>query len=124
MSDPSTHFGYRAVPESQKSGLVKDVFDSVADKYDVMNDLMSLGAHRLWKRFAISQGSVGKGARVLDVAAGSGDLGLQFATRVGTEGMVVLTDVNAAMLNRGRDRLTDAGVVGNVHYVQGDAEGS
>jgi demethylmenaquinone methyltransferase/2-methoxy-6-polyprenyl-1,4-benzoquinol methylase len=98
------------------------VFTSVADKYDLMNDVMSFGIHRLWKRFAVSQAGVREGSRALDVAGGSGDLGIQFARRTGARGLVVTTDINAAMLARGRDRLTDEGIVANVEFVQADAE--
>ena len=122
MSKPATHFGYRQVSEEEKAGLVKEVFDSVVDKYDLMNDLMSLGAHRLWKKFTVDISGVHAGGRVLDVAAGSGDLAVQFAGKVGETGTVVLTDINNAMLKNGRRRLVDEGIVGNVHYVQADAE--
>ena len=122
MSDSSTHFGYRQIAAKEKARLVKDVFDSVVDKYDLMNDLMSLGAHRLWKSFAVALSSVHPGDRVLDVAAGSGDLAKQFAHKVGPSGTVVLTDINSAMLHRGRTRLVDNGIVANVRYVQSDAE--
>ena len=116
------HFGYRRVAEKDKAGLVREVFDSVVDKYDLMNDLMSLGAHRLWKNFTVEISGVNPGGRVLDVAAGSGDLAAQFAHRVGKTGTVVLTDINSAMLRNGRRRLVDRGILGNVHYVQADAE--
>src|SRR5580658_4840485 len=111
MSDPdnTTHFGYSDVAENEKSGRVREVFDSVAGKYDVMNDLMSLGMHRLWKRFALVLSGVGKGDRVLDIAGGTADMASLFARTVGSEGEVVLTDINAAMLARGRDRLLDEG---------------
>jgi demethylmenaquinone methyltransferase/2-methoxy-6-polyprenyl-1,4-benzoquinol methylase len=122
MTDPGTHFGFREVAENQKAGLVRGVFDSVADNYDLMNDLMSLGMHRLWKEFAIRLSGVHPGSRVLDVAAGSGDLARLLARRAGPEGSVTLTDINAAMLDRGRQRMTDDGIVGYVHYVQADAE--
>ena len=115
-------FGFREVPEDAKAGLVGGVFTSVADKYDLMNDVMSFGIHRLWKRFAVSQSGVRAGSRVLDVAGGSGDLGVQFARRTGARGRVVTTDINAAMLARGRNRFTDAGLVANVDFVQANAE--
>lgn len=118
----TTHFGYREVPESEKAGLVGGVFRSVADKYDLMNDLMSFGIHRLWKRFAIAQAAVRPGQRVLDLAGGTGDLTAQFARKVGETGGVVLADINEAMLAQGRIRLTNHGVAGNVEYVQADAE--
>ncbi len=120
--DKTTHFGFREVREVEKHHLVGDVFSSVADKYDLMNDLMSFGVHRAWKRFAVALSGVRCGERVLDVAAGSGDLARLFARRVGGSGEVYVTDINAAMLARARQRLTDAGVVGNVVYVQADAE--
>ena len=118
----ATHFGYRQVAEQEKAGLVREVFDSVVDKYDLMNDLMSVGAHRVWKNFTVGISGVHTGGRVLDVAAGSGDLALKFARKVGDTGTVILADINNAMLQRGRRRLVDAGIVGNVHYVQADAE--
>jgi demethylmenaquinone methyltransferase/2-methoxy-6-polyprenyl-1,4-benzoquinol methylase len=118
----TTDFGFREVPEDAKAGLVGEVFTSVADNYDLMNDVMSFGIHRLWKRFAVSQAGVRAGQRVLDVAGGSGDLGVQFARQAGSRGLVVSTDINAAMLARGRDRLIDNGIVANVEFAQGDAE--
>jgi len=120
--DKTTHFGYKQVPVAEKAGQVREVFDSVAPRYDVMNDLMSLGIHRLWKRQTVELAGVRRGQRVLDLAAGTGDLSERFAGIVGKEGEVVVTDINAAMLTRGRDRLVDAGVAGNVHYAQVDAE--
>jgi demethylmenaquinone methyltransferase/2-methoxy-6-polyprenyl-1,4-benzoquinol methylase len=105
----TTDFGYRNVPEDEKPSLVAGVFDSVASRYDLMNDLMSAGLHRLWKRFAVAQSFVGPGARVLDIAGGTGDLARLFAERVGASGEVILTDINATMLAAGRDRLLDAG---------------
>ncbi len=120
--DKYTHFGFRDVREKEKSRLVGEVFHSVADRYDLMNDLMSFGVHRMWKQFAAALSNVRSGDAVLDIAAGSGDLTKKFAHRVGESGLVVSTDINAAMLRRGRDRLADAGIVGNVFYVQADAE--
>jgi len=108
MSD-STHFGYENVPVDQKAKRVRGVFDSVAGKYDLMNDLMSAGLHRLWKRFAVNATGLRPGARVLDLAGGTGDLARLFADRVGPGGEVVLTDINHAMLAVGRDRMIDAG---------------
>jgi demethylmenaquinone methyltransferase/2-methoxy-6-polyprenyl-1,4-benzoquinol methylase len=122
MSKDSTHFGYQTVPEEQKAGLVRDVFDSVANRYDLMNDLMSGGLHRLWKRFTISQAAARRGQTILDLAGGTGDLARAFAGRVGQSGHVVLADINAAMLHEGRRRLTDAGVAGNLSIAQVDAE--
>jgi demethylmenaquinone methyltransferase/2-methoxy-6-polyprenyl-1,4-benzoquinol methylase len=119
---PHTHFGYEEVDTAEKARRVRGVFDSVADRYDLMNDLMSFGIHRLWKRFAAEQSGLRAGQRVLDVAAGTGDLARLYATRVGATGHVILTDVNAHMLERGRGRLLDAGIAGNVSYVQADAE--
>ncbi|HUQ29845.1 MAG TPA: bifunctional demethylmenaquinone methyltransferase/2-methoxy-6-polyprenyl-1,4-benzoquinol methylase UbiE [Usitatibacter sp.] len=106
----STHFGYQQVPEEEKAKRVGDVFKSVAPSYDVMNDLMSLGLHRVWKRFALEMSGVREGSRVLDVASGSGDLACAFARRAGPQGQVWMTDINAAMLAVGRDKLIDAGV--------------
>ncbi len=125
MSEPrdkTTHFGFREVPEAAKSGMVADVFHSVAGKYDLMNDVMSFGIHRLWKRFAVEQSGVRHGSRVLDVAGGSGDLTAQFARLVGADGEVVIADINDSMLNVGRSRLADRGIAGNVEFVQADAE--
>ena len=108
MTD-KTHFGYQQVPEDEKAKRVGEVFSSVAPSYDLMNDLMSLGLHRLWKRFAIDMSGVRAGSRVLDVASGSGDLAAAFQRRVGPEGVVWMTDINGAMLQVGRDKLIDAG---------------
>jgi demethylmenaquinone methyltransferase/2-methoxy-6-polyprenyl-1,4-benzoquinol methylase len=116
----TTHFGFSAVAETEKAQRVAEVFTSVAGKYDVMNDLMSLGLHRLWKRFAIQISVVRAGERVLDVAGGSGDLSRQFARRVGEDGQVWLTDINKAMLRVGRDRLIDEGA--SMPVAQCDAE--
>ena len=104
-----THFGYHNVGEAEKAARVAGVFSSVAAKYDLMNDLMSAGLHRLWKAFAVALARVREGERVLDVAAGSGDMTLEFSRRAGASGEVWLTDVNRAMLERGRDRLLDRG---------------
>ncbi len=109
MSDNTTHFGFQKVNESEKARKVAEVFDSVASRYDLMNDLMSAGLHRLWKAFTIAQSGVREGSRVLDIAGGTGDLSLAFAKKVGKRGQVVLTDINNAMLSRGRDRLLDKG---------------
>lgn len=109
MSDNTTHFGFQKVNESEKARKVAEVFDSVASRYDLMNDLMSAGLHRLWKAFTIAQSGVREGSRVLDIAGGTGDLSLAFAKKVGKSGQVVLTDINNAMLSRGRDRLLDKG---------------
>ena len=115
-----TDFGFQKVPEDEKAKRVGGVFTSVAKSYDVMNDLMSLGLHRVWKRFTIERSGVRAGDRVLDVAGGTGDLAREFTRRVGESGMVVLTDINGAMLGVGRDRLLDDGVV--VPATQCDAE--
>lgn len=115
-----THFGFKTVPEEEKSKHVADVFTSVSSKYDVMNDLMSLGLHRLWKRFAVNVSGVRAGQRVLDVAGGSADLSRLFLKEVGSNGQVVLTDINSAMLRAGRDRLLDDGITTPV--TQCDAE--
>ena len=115
-----THFGFETVEESEKAGRVKDVFSSVAQKYDLMNDLMSLGLHRLWKAYTIQVSGARTGERVLDIAGGTGDLASAFARRVGPTGEVWLTDINNAMLARGRDRMLDEGLLGPV--AQCDAE--
>jgi len=120
--DDPTHFGYRTVPRSQKASLVRGVFDSVASRYDVMNDLMSFGLHRLMKRITLDEAAVRPGQRVLDLAGGTGDLALGFSRRVGRDGQVVLSDINAAMLGEGRSRLIDAGALVNVDYALADAE--
>ena len=118
----STDFGFQRIPPEDKARRVRGVFDSVADNYDLMNDLMSAGAHRIWKRFTLALANLRPGQRALDVAGGTGDLAAGLARQVGERGLVVLTDINAAMLRRGRDRLIDAGCVGNVEYVQANAE--
>jgi demethylmenaquinone methyltransferase/2-methoxy-6-polyprenyl-1,4-benzoquinol methylase len=117
-----THFGYRTVDASEKANLVRGVFDSVAHRYDLMNDLMSLGVHRLWKRLAIELAAVRPGQRVLDLASGTGDLADRFTDLVGPEGYVVMSDINAAMLGVGRDRMIDRGHAGNIGYAQINAE--
>ncbi|MFZ5654368.1 MAG: bifunctional demethylmenaquinone methyltransferase/2-methoxy-6-polyprenyl-1,4-benzoquinol methylase UbiE [Pseudomonadota bacterium] len=123
MSDPdSTDFGFQRVPRAEKARRVGRVFDSVASRYDLMNDLMSAGLHRLWKRVALTMAAVRPGQRVLDLAGGTGDLTAGLAARVGPRGRVVLADINAAMLGVGRDRLLDAGLAANVAWVQADAE--
>lgn len=118
----TTHFGFRDVPESAKDNLVAGVFHSVATKYDLMNDLMSFGVHRLWKQFAAETSGVRGGHRVLDVAGGTGDMAAKFAVRAGRRGQVVLADINESMLGIGRARLADRGIVGNVAFVQANAE--
>ena len=115
-------FGYEKVTPEQKTARVRGVFDSVAGKYDLMNDLMSGGLHRLWKRFALLQTGLRPGQRALDVASGTGDLGAGLARQVGREGLAVLTDINFEMLARGRDRLLDRGFAGEVAFVIANAE--
>ena len=118
----STHFGYRTVHKEDKADLVADVFHSVASRYDLMNDLMSAGIHRIWKRFTIELSGVRPGNSVLDIAGGTGDLAARFAELVGADGRVVLADINDSMLQVGRDRLLDEGKVGNIEFVQADAQ--
>ena len=118
----TTHFGYKDVPVGDKADLVKGVFDSVASRYDIMNDLMSGGMHRLWKRYTIQHANARPGHVILDLAGGTGDLAREFARIVGERGRVVLADINAAMLEHGRRRLVDAGIGGNVELAQVDAE--
>jgi demethylmenaquinone methyltransferase/2-methoxy-6-polyprenyl-1,4-benzoquinol methylase len=122
MSKDTTHFGYETVAVEDKVRRVKGVFDSVAGRYDLMNDLMSGGLHRLWKRFTIEQAAVRRGQAVLDLAGGTGDLAGKFASQVGSGGHVVLADINASMLRQGRSRLIDAGVAGNLSIAQVNAE--
>ena len=117
-----THFGYETIPESEKASRVGEVFHSVASRYDVMNDLMSMGIHRLWKRYTVERAGIRPGMRVLDLAGGTGDLAGAFAPRVGPRGQVVVCDINASMLQAGRDRMLDEGHVGNLDLVQADAE--
>jgi len=118
----TTHFGYRDVPVDEKQKLVGRVFTSVASKYDLMNDLMSLGVHRIWKRWFAATSGVRSGDRVLDLAGGTGDIAALLLPRVGSTGSVVLGDINAAMLRAGRDRLLDRGFVRNLDYAQLNAE--
>ena len=118
--EPTTHFGFREVAESEKASHVAQVFDSVASRYDVMNDLMSAGVHRVWKRILIERGGLRAGDRVLDLAGGTGDISALLHRRVGDTGQVVLTDINGEMLRNGRDRLLDAGIA--LPLVQCDAE--
>ncbi|NLY13886.1 MAG: bifunctional demethylmenaquinone methyltransferase/2-methoxy-6-polyprenyl-1,4-benzoquinol methylase UbiE [Gammaproteobacteria bacterium] len=121
-NEPTTHFGFESVPESQKAEKVAEVFHSVAARYDIMNDVLSGGMHRLWKRFTIELSGVRRGNKVLDIAGGTGDLSRKFSSLVGPEGEVVLADINASMLKVGRDRLLDKGVASNICFVQADAE--
>ncbi len=121
-SNGTTHFGYTEVPIEEKGKKVNAVFDSVAERYDLMNDLMSFGLHRLWKRFTINLAGIRPGERALDLAAGTGDLALRLADKVGSEGEVVVSDINWSMLDVGRERLTNRGRVDNMRFVQADAE--
>ena len=122
MTGDTTDFGFEEVPLREKARRVSSVFSSVADNYDLMNDIMSFGVQRLWKRFVVDIACVRPGQHVLDLAGGTGDLAGQFARRVGPRGSVTLADVNADMLDVGRRRLVDSGIVGGVGYVQADAE--
>jgi len=121
-STETTHFGYKQVPVAEKADKVANVFHSVADKYDLMNDLMSAGVHRLWKRYTIETSGAKKGDIILDLAGGTGDLAAKFARIVGKEGLVTLSDINGSMLENGRERLTNMGIAGNIEYVQANAE--
>ena len=121
-NDQTTHFGYQQVPVDEKSNKVADVFHSVADKYDIMNDLMSGGVHRLWKKYTIDTSGAKKGDTILDLAGGTGDLAIKFSRIVGPEGKVILSDINESMLENGRRRLIDMGIVGNVDFVLADAQ--
>lgn len=122
MEDKTTHFGYKEVAVDEKIAKVREVFDSVAPQYDIMNDLMSLGVHRLWKRFTVEIANIRPGHLVLDLAGGTGDLSALFAQRVGETGKVVLADINEAMLRVGRNRMIDKGLVTNVTYNLANAE--
>lgn len=120
--EQKTHFGFKDVPTGEKAKLVAGVFDSVASRYDLMNDLMSFGVHRVWKQITIETSGVRPGQSVLDLAGGTGDLAAAFARRVGAQGQVVLSDINASMMSVGRDKLVDRGVSNVIRYVQADAE--
>lgn len=120
--DETTHFGFTTVAKEEKVAKVAEVFHSVAAKYDIMNDLMSGGVHRIWKRFTIDCSGARPGQRILDLGGGTGDLTAKFSRIVGDKGHVILADINNSMLNVGRDKLRDNGIVGNVHYVQANAE--
>lgn len=122
FDEKTTDFGYQQVPIAEKAEKVAEVFTSVAGKYDLMNDLMSLGVHRAWKKFTIELSAVRAGQQVLDIAGGTGDLTWQFIKRVGDTGYVYLADINAAMLNVGRDRLLNEGITKNIGYIQANAE--
>jgi demethylmenaquinone methyltransferase/2-methoxy-6-polyprenyl-1,4-benzoquinol methylase len=121
-SKATADFGYAEVPVAEKQSRVRAVFESVAGKYDLMNDLMSMGVHRLWKQFTLSQTGLRPGQRALDVAGGTGDLAAGMAKQVGDDGLVILTDINAAMLARGRDRMVNAGIVRNLRCSLANAE--
>ena len=121
-SSETTHFGYTEVPLEEKANKVADVFHSVADKYDLMNDLMSAGVHRLWKRYTIETSGAKKGDVILDLAGGTGDLAAKFTRIVGENGLVTLSDINGSLLENGRERLTNMGIAGNIEYVQANAE--
>ena len=122
VPEETTHFGFTTVAKDEKVAKVAEVFHSVAAKYDIMNDLMSGGVHRVWKRFTIDCSGVRPGHKVLDLAGGTGDLTAKFSRIVGETGQVILADINNSMLNVGRDKLRDMGIVGNVNYVQANAE--
>ena len=122
MNENTTHFGFKEVKSSEKSSLVAEVFSSVASRYDVMNDVMSFGVHRIWKRFAASRSGLRRGGHVLDVAGGSGDMTRLFAKQVGKSGHLILTDINPDMLEEGKRNLRDAGLVGNIEFAIADAE--
>lgn len=120
--EDTADFGFTRVDRVAKAGMVRGVFDSVASRYDLMNDLMSGGVHRLWKRFTIELSAARQGQTILDIAGGTGDLAARFSKLVGPEGKVILADINAAMLDVGRDRLIDKGATGNIEVVQADAQ--
>ena len=122
MNKKTTHFGYKTVSQEEKAGYVKDVFDSVSNRYDLMNDLMSCGLHRLWKKYTIDKASARYGQKILDLAGGTGDLAKVFAGKVGDEGHVVLADINFSMLNEGRTRLINSGISGNLSITQVNGE--
>ena len=122
QDDERTDFGYEKIPAREKQARVGSVFSSVADNYDLMNDVMSLGIHRLWKRFTLELCGLRRGHRVLDLAGGTGDLALKQAELVGDSGQVILADINAEMLARGRDRVIDDGMIGRVEAVRCNAE--
>ena len=119
--EKTTHFGFQQVDVDQKQGLVKGVFDSVASNYDLMNDVMSLGTHRLWKNYTIASSNVSKGDKVLDIAGGTGDLAIKFRKKVGDSGKVILSDINGSMLEEGRKNLINHGII-DVDFIQANAE--
>ena len=120
-AENTTHFGFKTVQEDQKVDLVANVFHSVAAKYDIMNDVLSMGIHRVWKRFTVDCSGIRKSQKVLDLAGGTGDLTAKFSRIVGQTGQVTLADINDSMLKVGRSKLRDMGIVGNVSYVQANA---
>ena len=119
---PTTHFGYKDVPVEEKKELVKGVFDSVAGKYDIMNDLMSMGTHRIWKRLLMDETGLKAGEKALDVAGGTADIAMLMAKKTGPAGRVVVYDINADMLRCGREKTVDAGFLNNINFARGDAE--
>ena len=121
-TEETTHFGFKTVPKAEKQKMVAQVFHSVAAKYDLMNDLLSFGIHRVWKRFTIDCSGARKGHKILDLAGGTGDFSAKFSRIVGESGTVILADINDSMLNVGREKLRNLGIVGNVNYVQANAE--
>jgi demethylmenaquinone methyltransferase/2-methoxy-6-polyprenyl-1,4-benzoquinol methylase len=122
MTKKQTHFGYKTVDTGEKEGLVAGVFNSVASKYDIMNDVMSFGVHRIWKKIAMQHTGLKAGDQALDVAGGTGDLTMYMAQQVGPSGKVIISDINAAMLNEGRKRLLDKGYGSNIEFVEANAE--
>ncbi len=122
MSGNKTHFGFKQVDADKKEGLVAEVFSSVASKYDIMNDVMSFGVHRIWKKIAMAHTGLKKGMHALDIAGGTGDLTIQMSKQVGASGEVIISDINPAMLEQGRRRLIDKGIAGNVKFVEANAE--
>jgi len=122
MTKNKTHFGYQTVDENEKESLVAGVFDSVASKYDIMNDVMSFGIHRIWKKITMQHTGLKPGDRALDVAGGTGDLTMEMSRQVGPEGEVIISDINPAMLTEGRKRLLDRGYGGNIKFVEANAE--
>jgi len=122
MIKSTTDFGFKQVSADQKSRLVKEVFSSVSPRYDIMNDLMSVGIHRLWKRFAVNLSETRRGQSVLDVAGGTGDMARLFHKRVGLEGLVVISDINYDMLDAGRSKMIDKGLLRSINYIQANAE--
>ena len=121
-AEQTTHFGYKTVATEEKQKLVAGVFHSVAQKYDVMNDVMSFGVHRVWKRYTLEMAAIRPGQQILDLAGGTGDLAALFSPRVGPTGKVICADINSSMLNVGRDKLADLGLSSNLEFVQANAE--